>query len=214
MYREHLKCVFISCLLGAADPATSSSSSSSSFVNGATSKNLPAVQTVGPMPEDTMENMRWGSVHSMDHTLRLQEHNLILSRYGLVFFAISNGLQNTSPLYLPHTFPVHSLQSYLFTTETYNAITVTMLITILSRHYTIICVKRLLQRWKWWIGHDVRLLTVVSCVRSLTGKPWKRKAIKLTRRINGIDECKQRYCSTSVQSGGKNLNASCLLAKI
>uniref|UniRef100_A0A3B4EPH7 Neurobeachin n=1 Tax=Pygocentrus nattereri TaxID=42514 RepID=A0A3B4EPH7_PYGNA len=28
-----------------------------SFVNGATSKNLPAVQTVGPMPEDTMENM-------------------------------------------------------------------------------------------------------------------------------------------------------------
>lgn len=120
MYREHLKCVFISCLLGAADPATSSSSSSSSFVNGATSKNLPAVQTVGPMPEDTMENMRWGSVHSMDHTLRLQEHNLILSRYGLVFFAISNGLQNTSPLYLPHTFPVHSLQSYLFTTETYN----------------------------------------------------------------------------------------------
>ncbi|XP_034166552.1 neurobeachin isoform X3 [Pangasianodon hypophthalmus] len=42
---------------GATDPATSSCSSSSSFVNGATSKNLPAVQTVGPMPEDTMENM-------------------------------------------------------------------------------------------------------------------------------------------------------------
>ncbi|XP_062872343.1 neurobeachin isoform X2 [Trichomycterus rosablanca] len=42
---------------GAADPAASSCSSSSSFVNGATSKNLPAVQTVGPMPEDTMENM-------------------------------------------------------------------------------------------------------------------------------------------------------------
>ncbi|XP_077064158.1 neurobeachin isoform X5 [Siphateles boraxobius] len=35
----------------------SSTSSSSSFVNGATSKNLPAVQTVAPMPEDTMENM-------------------------------------------------------------------------------------------------------------------------------------------------------------
>uniref|UniRef100_A0A669E727 Neurobeachin n=1 Tax=Oreochromis niloticus TaxID=8128 RepID=A0A669E727_ORENI len=28
-----------------------------SFVNGATSKNLPAVQTVAPMPEDTVENM-------------------------------------------------------------------------------------------------------------------------------------------------------------
>ncbi|KAF7700335.1 hypothetical protein HF521_003293 [Silurus meridionalis] len=42
---------------GAADPASSSCSSSSGFVNGATSKNLPAVQTVGPMPEDTMENM-------------------------------------------------------------------------------------------------------------------------------------------------------------
>uniref|UniRef100_A0A671WUJ7 Neurobeachin n=1 Tax=Sparus aurata TaxID=8175 RepID=A0A671WUJ7_SPAAU len=42
---------------GATDSASSSSSSSSSFVNGATSKNLPAVQTVAPMPEDTMENM-------------------------------------------------------------------------------------------------------------------------------------------------------------
>ncbi|XP_028274603.1 neurobeachin isoform X5 [Parambassis ranga] len=43
---------------GAADAAApSSSSSSSSFVNGATSKNLPAVQTVAPMPEDTVENM-------------------------------------------------------------------------------------------------------------------------------------------------------------
>ncbi|XP_031427880.1 neurobeachin a isoform X9 [Clupea harengus] len=41
---------------GATDSA-SSSSSSSSFVNGATSKNLPAVQTVAPMPEDTVENM-------------------------------------------------------------------------------------------------------------------------------------------------------------
>ncbi|KAI2656362.1 Neurobeachin [Labeo rohita] len=40
---------------GATDASTSSSSS---FVNGATSKNLPAVQTVAPMPEDTMENMR------------------------------------------------------------------------------------------------------------------------------------------------------------
>ncbi|GAA6070544.1 neurobeachin isoform X1, partial [Tachysurus ichikawai] len=41
----------------ATEPAASSCSSSSSFVNGVTSKNLPAVQTVGPMPEDTMENM-------------------------------------------------------------------------------------------------------------------------------------------------------------
>ncbi|XP_043114595.1 neurobeachin isoform X8 [Puntigrus tetrazona] len=39
---------------GATDASTSSSSS---FANGATSKNLPAVQTVAPMPEDTMENM-------------------------------------------------------------------------------------------------------------------------------------------------------------
>ncbi|XP_040282057.1 neurobeachin isoform X6 [Bufo bufo] len=42
---------------GAVDSASSSSSSSSSFVNGATSKNLPAVQTVAPMPEDTAESM-------------------------------------------------------------------------------------------------------------------------------------------------------------
>ncbi|XP_060929107.1 neurobeachin-like [Limanda limanda] len=40
-----------------AAPPTSSASSSSSFVNGATSKNLPAVQPVAPMPEDTVENM-------------------------------------------------------------------------------------------------------------------------------------------------------------
>uniref|UniRef100_A0AAY4BUN1 Neurobeachin a n=1 Tax=Denticeps clupeoides TaxID=299321 RepID=A0AAY4BUN1_9TELE len=40
-----------------ATDSASSSSSSSSFVNGATSKSLPAVQTIGPMPEDTMENM-------------------------------------------------------------------------------------------------------------------------------------------------------------
>ncbi|XP_077662588.1 neurobeachin isoform X5 [Eretmochelys imbricata] len=42
---------------GAVDSGSSSSSSSSSFVNGATSKNLPAVQTVAPMPEDSAENM-------------------------------------------------------------------------------------------------------------------------------------------------------------
>uniref|UniRef100_A0A665VDL2 Neurobeachin n=1 Tax=Echeneis naucrates TaxID=173247 RepID=A0A665VDL2_ECHNA len=41
---------------GATD-APPSTASSSSFVNGATSKNLPAVQTVAPMPEDTVENM-------------------------------------------------------------------------------------------------------------------------------------------------------------
>ncbi|TMS07657.1 Neurobeachin [Larimichthys crocea] len=37
--------------------AAPSTTSSSNFVNGATSKNLPAVQTVAPMPEDTVENM-------------------------------------------------------------------------------------------------------------------------------------------------------------
>ncbi|KAJ7995690.1 hypothetical protein DPEC_G00247190 [Dallia pectoralis] len=42
---------------GPTDSASSSSTSSSSFVNGATSKNLPAVQPVAPMPEDTVENM-------------------------------------------------------------------------------------------------------------------------------------------------------------
>ncbi|XP_076833149.1 neurobeachin-like isoform X3 [Brachyhypopomus gauderio] len=42
---------------GGADLASSSCSSSSGFVNGASSKSLPAVQTVGPMPEDSMENM-------------------------------------------------------------------------------------------------------------------------------------------------------------
>ncbi|XP_056139754.1 neurobeachin isoform X3 [Lampris incognitus] len=42
---------------GATDATSASSASSSSFVNGATSKNLPAVQTVAPMPEDTVENM-------------------------------------------------------------------------------------------------------------------------------------------------------------
>ncbi|KAM3837158.1 neurobeachin isoform 2-T2 [Vipera latastei] len=42
---------------GAVDSGSSSSSSTSSFVNGATSKNLPAVQTVAPMPEDSAESM-------------------------------------------------------------------------------------------------------------------------------------------------------------
>ncbi|XP_038150368.1 neurobeachin [Cyprinodon tularosa] len=42
---------------GATEAASASASSSSSFVNGATSKNLPAVQTVAPMPEDKVENM-------------------------------------------------------------------------------------------------------------------------------------------------------------
>ncbi|XP_023817004.1 neurobeachin isoform X1 [Oryzias latipes] len=37
--------------------SSASSSSSSSFVSRATSKNLPAVQMVAPMPEDTMESM-------------------------------------------------------------------------------------------------------------------------------------------------------------
>ncbi|XP_053728334.1 neurobeachin isoform X1 [Synchiropus splendidus] len=42
--------------MGASD-AAATPSSSASFVNGATSKNLPAVQTVAPMPEDSVENM-------------------------------------------------------------------------------------------------------------------------------------------------------------
>uniref|UniRef100_A0A672MZ80 Neurobeachin n=1 Tax=Sinocyclocheilus grahami TaxID=75366 RepID=A0A672MZ80_SINGR len=60
---QHSLCLIYSnvshplCLTGATDSASSSSSSSSSFVNGATSKNLPAVQTVAPMPEDTVESM-------------------------------------------------------------------------------------------------------------------------------------------------------------
>uniref|UniRef100_A0A8C0VD65 Neurobeachin n=1 Tax=Cyanistes caeruleus TaxID=156563 RepID=A0A8C0VD65_CYACU len=54
-YIVRLVCVFWGT--GAVDSGSSSSSSSSSFVNGATSKNLPAVQTVAPMPEDSAENM-------------------------------------------------------------------------------------------------------------------------------------------------------------
>ncbi|KAL7400159.1 hypothetical protein ABVT39_007364 [Epinephelus coioides] len=52
---------------GATDAAPSTSSSSS-FVNGATSKNLPAVQTVAPMPEDTEENISF-SFFSLFHYL-------------------------------------------------------------------------------------------------------------------------------------------------
>ncbi|XP_061638780.1 neurobeachin isoform X3 [Phyllopteryx taeniolatus] len=47
--------------MGAVDAAVacaaSATPSSSALANGATSKNLPAVQTVAPMPEDTLENM-------------------------------------------------------------------------------------------------------------------------------------------------------------
>uniref|UniRef100_A0A8C5GPF6 Neurobeachin n=1 Tax=Gouania willdenowi TaxID=441366 RepID=A0A8C5GPF6_GOUWI len=57
MFLFHDMKIWIGFLVGATDSASSSSSSSSSFVNGATSKNLPAVQTVAPMPEDTMESM-------------------------------------------------------------------------------------------------------------------------------------------------------------
>lgn len=49
---------FVFLPAGATEAASASASSSSSFVNGATSKNLPAVQTVAPMPEDKVENMR------------------------------------------------------------------------------------------------------------------------------------------------------------
>uniref|UniRef100_A0A8C0VGB0 Neurobeachin n=1 Tax=Cyanistes caeruleus TaxID=156563 RepID=A0A8C0VGB0_CYACU len=54
-FDRYIVCVFWGT--GAVDSGSSSSSSSSSFVNGATSKNLPAVQTVAPMPEDSAENM-------------------------------------------------------------------------------------------------------------------------------------------------------------
>lgn len=49
---------------GATEPAPSTAPSSN-FVNGATSKNLPAVQTVAPMPEDTVENMRYNRALSV-----------------------------------------------------------------------------------------------------------------------------------------------------
>uniref|UniRef100_A0A8C3KNV2 Neurobeachin n=1 Tax=Calidris pygmaea TaxID=425635 RepID=A0A8C3KNV2_9CHAR len=54
-FDRYMTCIFWGT--GAVDSGSSSSSSSSSFVNGATSKNLPAVQTVAPMPEDSAENM-------------------------------------------------------------------------------------------------------------------------------------------------------------
>nr|XP_055052929.1 neurobeachin isoform X1 [Misgurnus anguillicaudatus] len=44
-------------MINTTGPTETSATSLTSFVNGATSKNLPAVQTVAPMPEDTMENM-------------------------------------------------------------------------------------------------------------------------------------------------------------
>ncbi|XP_065136867.1 neurobeachin [Paramisgurnus dabryanus] len=44
-------------MINTTGPTETSASTLTSFVNGATSKNLPAVQTVAPMPEDTMENM-------------------------------------------------------------------------------------------------------------------------------------------------------------
>uniref|UniRef100_A0A674JZP4 Uncharacterized protein n=1 Tax=Terrapene triunguis TaxID=2587831 RepID=A0A674JZP4_9SAUR len=56
IFQTEIKSKFL-LVTGAVDSGSSSSSSSSSFVNGATSKNLPAVQTVAPMPEDSAENM-------------------------------------------------------------------------------------------------------------------------------------------------------------
>ncbi|XP_061136528.1 neurobeachin-like [Syngnathus typhle] len=43
--------------MGAVDAAAAATASSSGLVNGATSKNLPAVQTLAPMPEDTLQNV-------------------------------------------------------------------------------------------------------------------------------------------------------------
>lgn len=52
------RCIHVISPAGAPD-AASAAISSSNFVNGTTSKNLPAVQTVGPMPDDTEESMRY-----------------------------------------------------------------------------------------------------------------------------------------------------------
>ncbi|XP_039601715.1 neurobeachin a isoform X4 [Polypterus senegalus] len=69
---------------GATDSASSSSSSSSSFVNGATSKNLPAVQTVAPMPEDTVENMSDVDQCPLRAGLKSQELNSISPLVGFI----------------------------------------------------------------------------------------------------------------------------------
>lgn len=73
------------CLSAGATESTSassaSSSSSSSFVSRATSKNLPAVQMVAPMPEDTMESMRYNMAVKNPPPLTLSSY--VVSTYTL-----------------------------------------------------------------------------------------------------------------------------------
>uniref|UniRef100_A0A672GQY2 Neurobeachin n=1 Tax=Salarias fasciatus TaxID=181472 RepID=A0A672GQY2_SALFA len=76
-----------------ATEVAASASSSSSFVNGATSKNLPAVQTVAPMPEDTVENMS----ESDPSPLKPPELKAFSSLTGLQA-AASRGLSITTKL--------------------------------------------------------------------------------------------------------------------
>ncbi|XP_033002391.1 neurobeachin isoform X6 [Lacerta agilis] len=76
---------------GAVDSGSSSSSSSSSFVNGATSKNLPAVQTVAPMPEDSAENMRVSQMHQ-----KLSSCDELL--YSSITAKLERALEKVAPL--------------------------------------------------------------------------------------------------------------------
>nr|XP_028582324.1 neurobeachin isoform X1 [Podarcis muralis] len=76
---------------GAVDSGSSSSSSSSSFVNGATSKNLPAVQTVAPMPEDSAENMRVSQMHQ-----KLPSCDELL--YSSITAKLERALEKVAPL--------------------------------------------------------------------------------------------------------------------
>nr|XP_028582326.1 neurobeachin isoform X3 [Podarcis muralis] len=75
----------------AVDSGSSSSSSSSSFVNGATSKNLPAVQTVAPMPEDSAENMRVSQMHQ-----KLPSCDELL--YSSITAKLERALEKVAPL--------------------------------------------------------------------------------------------------------------------
>ncbi|XP_060129767.1 neurobeachin isoform X4 [Zootoca vivipara] len=75
----------------AVDSGSSSSSSSSSFVNGATSKNLPAVQTVAPMPEDSAENMRVSQMHQ-----KLSSCDELL--YSSITAKLERALEKVAPL--------------------------------------------------------------------------------------------------------------------
>ncbi|TSK49669.1 Neurobeachin [Bagarius yarrelli] len=90
--------------VGATDPSVSSCSSSSSFVNGATSKNLPAVQTVGPMPEDTMENMSRTLLGSHGQELLIEGLVCMKSSTSVVelVMLLCSQMTPTSPRYAWH----------------------------------------------------------------------------------------------------------------